>query len=444
VSHPPGSDIATPEPRTEPERGPEEPRPPRRGRRPLGVRVERLRKRRRTRIRRQLGAVVMVSVVLAGALVAVAIWRGLGGGRSDDAGGAKPGPSQETWLVIGTREADASGAADWLAVMSHDARASRSLVLYIPRSTLAELPGHGMDTLSTAQAVGKEPLVSAALSNLLGIRFDHILRISDQGERALFDKVGPVTVDVERNLDRLGPDGRSQVVFAEGRQKLSGTRAAEWLAFSDEGGDEISRSVRHAVFWSALLERYSGDDAAALGKEVAAAGDLFSTDATAGDLEGFFSRLAGVDRDSLFFETLPVHATGVDTGTALYATDRASVDALTDRYLAKSRPAGAGSDGRLVQILNGNGVPGIGQAVGDRLVPKGFRIVLNQNARRFDYATTQIVVYSDSSKARALGDEIRAALGVGEVVVSRQSQSLVDVTIVVGKDFVPAPEERAG
>jgi anionic cell wall polymer biosynthesis LytR-Cps2A-Psr (LCP) family protein len=386
--------------------------------------------------------VALTTAVLGIAMVAAAVVQGMRDGTPGAGDGADgPARSQETWLVVSTVEADPSGRADWITVMSRDPRAGRSLILYVPRSTLAELPGHGMDTLAAAQTLGREPLLSAAVSNLLGVRFDHVLRISDQAQQALFEELGPVTIDVERPLDRPRPDGTPEVVFAPGTQKLSGARAAEWLAYSDAAGDELSRSVRHAAFWSALLGRYAGD-AAAFGAAMGEAGELVSTDATAAELERFFGQLAAAEGDSLLFETLPVAATGVDTGTELYAIDRESADDLVERYLAGSRPPASG-EGRRVQILNGNGVPGIGQSVADRLVPEGFRIVLNQNAKRFDYDETQIVVYADSAQARALGAEVRVALGVGRVVVSRQSQGLVDVTVVVGRDFQPTGQGRA-
>jgi polyisoprenyl-teichoic acid--peptidoglycan teichoic acid transferase len=435
-----GSDLVAPMRRTRRPGVPEEPPGP------PGVRVERLRSRNRARLRREIGGVVVTSVVLSGAMVGAALLQGRGGGEPvGDGAAAAPDASQETWLLVGTVGADTSGRADWLAVMSHDGRASRSLVLYLPRSTLTELPGHGTDTLAMAQSLGGDRLLSAAVSNLLGVRFDHVLRISDRGERALFDKLGPVTIDVERELDRTGADGRREVVFAGGVQELSGARAADWLGFADPGGDEISRSVRHATFWSVLLRQHGGARASSFGETMRASRDLFSTDASAGDLERFFVRLASVESSRLFFETLPVRTTGVDTATALYAADGASLDALVGRYLSDSRTRGPDAEGRLVEILNGNGVPGIGQAVADRLVPKGFRVVLNRNAGRFDYQTTQVVVYADSATARALGDEVRAALGAGQVVLSRRRQDLVDVTIVVGRDFVaPASSPASG
>lgn len=42
-----------------------------------------------------------------------------------------------------------------------------------------------------------------------------------------------------------------------------------------------------------------------------------------------------------------------------------------------------------VIVLNGNGVPGIGEAVAERIIPGGFRVAVSQNASDFDHAETR-------------------------------------------------------
>lgn len=357
------------------------------------------------------------------------------GGVQQPAGAA----GQQTWLLVGTVEADPTGEANWLSVLSWDPGAGRGFMMYVPRSTLTEIPGHGQDGLAKAMALGREPLATLTTANLLGISFDRYLKISDQAVRALFDELGGVTVEVDRKLTRVAQDGRAQVVFAEGRQHLDGKRVAEYLAFVEEPGDEISRAVRHAKVWSALFDRYRREgQQPVLARTVAQAGDLFVTDAEGDELEAFFGGLAALPENGIRFETMPVRATGVETGSPLYAPEREAVEGMVNQYLAGSRPKGAGREGRRVEVLNGNGEPGVGHRVADVLIPEGFRIVLNQNAKRFDYDVTQIVVYSDAKDAIEVGEEIRKALGVGEILISRQRQGIVDVTIVVGRDYLSA------
>ena len=89
-----------------------------------------------------------------------------------------------------------------------------------------------------------------------------------------------------------------------------------------------------------------------------------------------------------------------------------------------------------VQILNGNGVPGIGQEVAQRLMGGEFRVILSGNARDLDTQRTRIVSYDQSAAGLEAAERARQLLGVGEVQVSSQGQGIVDLTIVVGKDFL--------
>lgn len=343
--------------------------------------------------------------------------------------------TQQSWLIIGTRSADVSGDADWLSVFSYDRRAKAATVIYIPRSTLVEIPGHGQDTLDKSLSLGNEPLLVSATSNLLGIAFDHFLKISDQGLQALFDKFAGVTIDVDQKLPRTDPDGKVRSAFVPGKQPLDGKRTAEFLLYLNADGDEISRATRHAKVWQAVLDHFRADPAS-FGALMRDSSDLYATDVSDKAVEDFFKSMASTTVGSANFETLPVQANGVQSGTQFYGPDRDGIERLVERYLSGSRPIAGRTSGRRIEILNGNGKPGVGEEVSRLLIPKGFRLVLDNNARSFDYTTTQIVIYSDSKAALAIAQEIRATLGVGEVVISRQHQTIVDVTLVIGKDYL--------
>jgi hypothetical protein len=262
------------------------------------------------------------------------------------------------------------------------------------------------------------------------------VKISDQSIQAFVEKIGGVTLEVTAPLT-VEEAGRVKTVFAQGLQNLNGQRAAEYLRFVDSGGDEISRGARHASFWAGTFDKFRGDARAEQFKKIVGESvDLLETDASKEELTSFLGRFVDLGDEKLAFETLPVQSTGLDTGTQYYRAERDAVERMVKRYLSGSRPAGSGGGDRRVEILNGNGEPGLGQKVGDQLVPRGFRIVLNQNAKHFNYDVTQVVVYSNSKNALALAKEVQEVLGVGEVVISKQRQTLVDVTIVVGKDYL--------
>ncbi|MEX2420328.1 MAG: LytR C-terminal domain-containing protein, partial [Actinomycetota bacterium] len=85
-----------------------------------------------------------------------------------------------------------------------------------------------------------------------------------------------------------------------------------------------------------------------------------------------------------------------------------------------------------VIVLNGNGVPGIGQLVAEHILPGGFKVVVSENASTFDHLETLVVV--GSADDVALAERVRDLLGVGSVSVSVGS-GIAPVTVVVGKDF---------
>lgn len=89
-----------------------------------------------------------------------------------------------------------------------------------------------------------------------------------------------------------------------------------------------------------------------------------------------------------------------------------------------------------VKILNGNGLPGIGGEAAKVLIKAGFRVVDVANAGDFPkpHPKTKVIVY------RATGAQvttIRKLLGVGQVENSRLEQDVVDVVVVLGKDYKP-------
>jgi hypothetical protein len=109
---------------------------------------------------------------------------------------------------------------------------------------------------------------------------------------------------------------------------------------------------------------------------------------------------------------------------------RADPEQVTDALVAAF--GGPAEEAVPVIVLNGNGVPGIGEAVAEKLLPGGFRVAVAQHAPDFDHPETLIVVGSPDDVA--LAERVRDLLGVGSVSVSVGS-GIAPVTVVIGKDF---------
>ncbi|MDY0341249.1 MAG: LytR C-terminal domain-containing protein [Coriobacteriia bacterium] len=100
---------------------------------------------------------------------------------------------------------------------------------------------------------------------------------------------------------------------------------------------------------------------------------------------------------------------------------------------------GADDSSVRVIIYNGAGTPGIAGEAAQQMIAAGMRVVDTKNADRFDYDTTMIVVQDGDLKQ---GEQVKSALGTGEVVDKPSEQDVADVIVIIGRDYVPPTETQ--
>ncbi|MFN2595185.1 MAG: LCP family protein [Actinomycetota bacterium] len=440
-----GNPEQDPEPDSEPEREAEpEPEPEaeldRAGsdNRPFGPRraaLEQRRRRRKRSIVRTTLALLLALLVGGGAVAAVVLFSGsddaTGSGSTHPRGSADPPSTVTTTLVVGTSEKDPNAGALWLALLYIDRTGDKGAVVYIPPHTAAQVPGRGLLGLGDSLASGGMPLLLLSAQNLLGVPIDHYIELSDQSAQVLFDHIGPLTVDVPNDITVPVGHKEQRVIVAAGRQSLAPEFLVKFLYVAGTGGDDIELGSRQIAFWTALFDRFA-DDPGALETDVRDASTALVTDSTASEEASLFKDLASLSLEQRTIAVLPVKPVSAG-GEALYEADPGEVASFVHDTFAALPPA---QNEVRVQVLNGNGVPGIGEEVAKRLVGHGFRVILGGNAPRLDYEKTRIVTYSDTPGGLAQAQRAKELLGVGEVQVSAQPQGIVDLTIVVGKDFL--------
>ena len=247
-------------------------------------------------------------------------------------------------------------------------------------SAVVTIPGQGEATVGEALDLPPDQ-ASMAAGNLLGVWVEHHGVIEDRTLASLADEVGGVEV---------------------GDQTLQGDEVLALLAEPGPGGVAGLRLV---------LEGLLAADVGWAAAEFAETDDRRAVTRTLDSAAGSRALVLEVDEvaDDVFV-----------------ASPDQVVRALVDAF---GGPAEAAIP---VIVLNGNGVPGIGEAVAERILPAGFRIAISENASTFDHPETLVVV--GSSADVALAERVRDLLGVGSVSVSVGS-GIAPVTVVVGKDF---------
>jgi hypothetical protein len=88
-----------------------------------------------------------------------------------------------------------------------------------------------------------------------------------------------------------------------------------------------------------------------------------------------------------------------------------------------------------VQVLNGSGVPELAQRAAAVLRERGLDVVAVGNADASDYERTVVLLRRGR---RGVAGQVARALGRGEVVQQLDATLLVDVTVVLGRDYAPA------
>jgi hypothetical protein len=252
--------------------------------------------------------------------------------------------------------------------------------LVVPPATLVVVPGQGESTVGDALELPPRE-AATAVSNLLGVWIDDYATVDAAGLAAIVDGGGGVGI---------------------GGDTVNGQDVADLLVQPDAGGAAALQIVLEAMF-AAGLEWSTADLADA---------------ERPGSVLRALSAAAGSE--------VPILQTDEVAAGVFRATPEQVTDGLVDAF------GGPATEAVPVIVLNGNGVPGIGEAVAEAILPGGFRVAVSQNASDFDHPETLIVVGSPVDVA--LAERVRDLLGVGSVSVSVGS-GIAPVTVVVGKDF---------
>jgi hypothetical protein len=287
---------------------------------------------------------------------------------------SQPPPVAGLVLLVVTTETEP------LAALVGETGFGKTGALVLAPQTVVTIPGQGEATVGEALELPPEQ-ASTAAGNLLGVWVEHHAVVEDRTLASLADAAGGIAVG-----DRI----------------VGGDEVLALLAEPAPGGVAGLQLVLEALF------------AAEVGWDEA---DLIETDderaVTRTLISAAGSRAVVLDVDE------------VASGVFVASTDQIT-RALVDAF---GGPAQAAIP---VIVLNGNGVPGIGQLVAEHILPGGFKVVVSENASTFDHLETLVVV--GSADDVALAERVRDLLGVGSVSVSVGS-GIAPVTVVVGKDF---------
>ncbi|HET7233836.1 MAG TPA: LytR C-terminal domain-containing protein, partial [Longimicrobium sp.] len=92
-----------------------------------------------------------------------------------------------------------------------------------------------------------------------------------------------------------------------------------------------------------------------------------------------------------------------------------------------------------VEVLNATTTRGLAKNATDVLRDRGFDVVQTGNARGFSQDASLVL---DRVGNRAMADQVAAALGIARVETRRDTTLVLDVTVVLGKDWRAPAAQR--
>lgn len=244
----------------------------------------------------------------------------------DDSSRPPPNPlvKATTYLLIGTdtrSESPTTGAAitevgdgsnaDAIMLVQLAEGGSHASIISIPRDSWVAIPGHGMDKINAAYAIGGPTLLVQTVEDLTDVRIGHFAAIDFEGFKAITDALGGVTVDVATRTESRG------VTFEPGPNRLDGASALIYVRQRyDLPGSDFDRVQRQQNFLRAVLTEIRGKDLlgspSSSDKILRAITGSISIDDTLSNLDllGQARQLQRLSTGAVDFLTAPVAGTG--------------------------------------------------------------------------------------------------------------------------------------
>ena len=186
--------------------------------------------------------------------------------------------SPTNFLLIGGDSGAAGregrGRSDALILVRTDPGEHRIVLLSIPRDLRVEIPGHGLDKINAAYALGGPALAIETVENLTGLTVNHVAVVDFATFPEVIDAFDGVTIDVPKRIvsNRFDCPFASQAEcarwpgwrFPAGRQRMDGRRALVYARIRqnqlDPGESDITRGGRQQQVVQAIADKAASLD----------------------------------------------------------------------------------------------------------------------------------------------------------------------------------------
>ncbi|WP_074382580.1 LCP family protein [Phormidesmis priestleyi] len=348
------------------------------------------------------------------------------------------------------RDAALRGNSDLMLLVRLIPQTHEIHILSIPRDTLVQIPGRGIDKVNDANMVGGAALAGQTTSRLLnGIPLDRYIRVDTGGFVSIIDALGGVEVTVPKQMDYDDKSQNLRIHLNPGLQRLNGQHLQEYVRFRhDELGDisriqrqqEVLKAIQTQILQPATLLQ--------LPHILKIVQDSVDTNLSAEEKFAVAQFLWHSDRQHLQMVMLPGRFSRPDEYDLSYWIENreAATPILAKYFSSQTQPLRAigtsplQKDQLRVRLASSIHADNLLQSEVVRLQRSGF-LNTELTDQSLDLAAvplaqTQIIAQrGDVAAAKA----VKAALGFGQVQVASTGDITSDITVVLGTDAPVSP-----
>jgi len=329
------------------------------------------------------------------------------------------------------------GLSDTMFLVRFDPSQKKLSVLSIPRDTRAWVDGLGMTKINAANSRGGPALSAKAVSELLGgVPIDRYMRINVQGVEKLLDALGGLTVYVPRDMKYQDDSQHLYINLKQGRQHLNGEQALAFLRFRHDEYGDIGRVQRQQMAMRSLKEQaLNPTTLLKLPDILSVIRENLDTNLSMEEIVALAGFATQVDRQNVQMLVTP----GDYGDIARYGTSYwlPYPNQIRD-MMAKHFEHGVGSgDSRSmsqvrVAVQDASGNPEAARAVARQLEAMGYRQTFVARSWKETISTTRVIAQNGDADT---AEQVKAAIGRGDVRVDSSGILGSDVTIQIGSDW---------
>ena len=164
-------------------------------------------------------------------------------------------------------------------------------LISIPRDTLVELKGRGIQKINAAYAYGGVELSKKTVEQLLNVKIDNHMVVNFKAIEKGVDALGGFDVQIPKKIKISDPEFKRYFTLKEGPQKLNGVQTLGYLRYRSDGRGDIGRIGRQQSFLKDIQSNFLRlDNIVVLPKVYKAVKSEISTDMDFGDMMDYFIR----------------------------------------------------------------------------------------------------------------------------------------------------------